>query len=68
MDDEDEREHLEATGAPLPRRSAAAARARAGATVAARRSPAEVWGLRVLAGLFVVVLLLAFLLVLISVA
>jgi hypothetical protein len=68
VDDEDEREHLEATGAPLPRRSAAAARARAGATFAARRSPAEVWGLRVLAGLFVVVLLLAFVLVLISVA
>ena len=67
-DDEDEREHLEATGAPLPRRSATAARARAGATVAARRSPVEVWGLRVLAGLFVVVLLLAFVLVLISVA
>ena len=66
--EEDAREHLEATGAPLPRRSAAAARARAGATVAARRSPAEVWAMRIFAALFVAVLLIAFLLFLISVA
>jgi hypothetical protein len=51
-----------------PRRSAAAARARAGATVAARRSPAELWGLRVLAVLLVAVLLVALVLILAHVA
>ena len=45
---------------PRPRRSAAAARARAEATVAARRSPAEVWGMRVLAAIVVAVLLITF--------
>jgi hypothetical protein len=53
---------------PVPRRSAAAARARAGATVAARRSPAELWAVRVLAALLVAVLLVAFLLILTSIA
>ena len=53
---------------PGPRRSAAAARARAGATVAARRSPAELWALRVLAALLVALLLIAFLLILTSIA
>jgi hypothetical protein len=53
---------------PGPRRSAAAARARAEATVAARRSPAELWALRVLAALLVAVLLIAFLLILTSIA
>ena len=53
---------------PAPRRSAAAARARAGATVAARRNPAELWALRVLAVLLVAVLLVAFLLILTSIA
>jgi hypothetical protein len=53
---------------PRPRRSAAAARARAGATVAARRSPAEVWGMRVLAAIVVAILLIAFVLVLTSIA
>ena len=66
--DEDARDHVEATGAPLPRRSAAAARARAGATVAARRSPVEVWALRIFAAVFVAVLLTAFLLFVIHVA
>ena len=67
-DPEDERDHLESTGAPLPRRSASAARARAGATVAARRSPTEVWAMRIFAALFVAVLLTAFLLFVINVA
>jgi hypothetical protein len=49
---------------PGPRRSAAPARARAGATVAARRSPAELWALRVVAALVVAVLLTAFVLIL----
>ena len=53
---------------PAPRRSAAAARARAEATVAARRNPAELWALRVLAALLVAVLLVAFLLILTSIA
>jgi hypothetical protein len=53
---------------PGPRRSASAARARAGATVAARRSAAEVWAVRVLAAVLVAVLLIAFLLILTSVA
>jgi hypothetical protein len=53
---------------PRPRRSAAAARARAGATVAARRSAAEVWALRVLAAVVVAVLLIAFVLILTSIA
>jgi hypothetical protein len=51
-----------------PRRSAAAARARAEATVAARRSPAEVWALRVLAAVVVAVLLITFVLVVTSIA
>jgi predicted nucleic acid-binding Zn-ribbon protein len=53
---------------PGPVRTASAARARAGATVAARRSPAELWALRVLGVLLVAVLLVAFLLILTSVA
>jgi hypothetical protein len=53
---------------PRPRRTAAAARARAGASVAARRSPAEVWGMRVLAAVVVVVLLAIFVLILTSIA
>jgi hypothetical protein len=53
---------------PGPRRSASAARARAGATVAARRSQAEVWGLRIIALVLVAVLLIAFLLILTSIA
>jgi len=51
-----------------PRRSATAARARAGATVAARRSPVELWALRVLAIVLVAVLLVAFALILAHVA
>ncbi|HTE61373.1 MAG TPA: hypothetical protein VK631_13560 [Solirubrobacteraceae bacterium] len=53
---------------PRPRRTAAAARARAEATVAARRSPGEVWGMRVLAAVVVAVLLIAFVLILASIA
>jgi hypothetical protein len=53
---------------PRPRRSAAAARARAGATVAARRSPTEVWAMRVLAAVVVAILLIAFVLVITSLA
>jgi predicted nucleic acid-binding Zn-ribbon protein len=53
---------------PGPRRSASAARARAGATVAARRSPVELWALRILAAALVAVLLIAFLLILTSIA
>jgi hypothetical protein len=53
---------------PRPRRSAAAARARAGATVAARRSPVEVWAMRVLAAIVVAILLITFVLVITSVA
>jgi TolA-binding protein len=53
---------------PRPRRSAAAARARAEATVAARRSPGEVWGMRVLAAVVVAVLLTAFVLILAYIA
>jgi hypothetical protein len=53
---------------PRPRRSAAAARARAGATVAARRSPVEVWAMRVLAAVFVAILLITFVLVITSIA
>jgi hypothetical protein len=49
-------------------RSASAARARAGATVAARRSTAEVWALRGLAAIVVLVLLLTFLLLITSLA
>ena len=60
--DDDEPPALRAT------RSAAAARARAGATVAARRSPAEVWALRGLAALVVLVLLITFLLLIASLA
>jgi hypothetical protein len=53
---------------PRPLRTASAARARAGATVAARRSHAELWALRVLAALVVAVLLIALLLILTHVA
>jgi hypothetical protein len=53
---------------PRPRRTAAAARARAGATVAARRSPGEVWATRVLAAVVVAVLLTAFVLILAYIA
>ena len=53
---------------PAPLRTASAARARAGATVAARRSAAEVWGVRILAAVLVAVLLIAFLLILTSIA
>jgi hypothetical protein len=49
-------------------RTASAARARAGATVAARRSPAEVWGLRILAVVVVAVMLVTLLLFLLSLA
>ena len=58
----------EDVGVPRPRRSAAAARARAEATVAARRSSAEVWGMRILAAVFVAALLTAFLLLLLYIA
>jgi len=58
----------EEAAVPRPRRTAAAARARAGATVAARRTPTEVWGVRMLAALLVAVLLVAFVLILASVA
>ena len=51
-----------------PLRTATAARARAGATVAGRRSDVEVWGLRILAVVLVAVLLIAFLLILTSIA
>jgi hypothetical protein len=53
---------------PRPLRTAAAARARAEATVAARRSPGEVWALRVLALVVVAVLLTAFVLILAYIA
>ena len=53
---------------PGPLRTASAARARAGATVAARRSAAELWGLRILALALVAVLLVAFLLIVTSIA
>jgi len=53
---------------PGPRRTASAARARAGATVAARRSPAELWALRIVAAAVVAVLLIAFVLILASIA
>jgi hypothetical protein len=53
---------------PRPRRTATAARARAGATVAARRSPGEVWATRVLAAVVVAVLLTAFVLILVYIA
>jgi hypothetical protein len=62
-EDEDEQ-----AAVPRPRRSAAAARARAEATVAARRSPGEVWGMRVLAAVVVAVLLTAFVLILAYIA
>jgi hypothetical protein len=64
--DEPEAAHEDAI--PGPRRSASAARARAEATVAARRSPAELWALRILAVVLVAVLLIAFLLILTSIA
>jgi len=51
-----------------PRRTATAARARAGASFAARSNQAEVWGLRILAVVLVAVLLIALLLLLTSVA
>ena len=53
---------------PAPRRTATAARARAGATVAARRSPVELWGLRILACVVVAVMLITLLLILASLA
>ncbi len=53
---------------PGPRRTATAARARAGASFAARSNQAEVWGLRILAVVLVAVLLIALLLLLTSVA
>ena len=53
---------------PRPLRTAAAARARAEATVAARRSPGEVWAMRVLALVVVAVLLTAFVLILAYIA
>jgi hypothetical protein len=53
---------------PRPLRTASAARARAGATVAARRSPGEVWATRVLAAIVVAVLLTAFVLILAYIA
>jgi predicted nucleic acid-binding Zn-ribbon protein len=53
---------------PRPRRTATAARARAGATVAARRSPAELWALRALAAVLVAVLLIAMILILAHIA
>jgi predicted nucleic acid-binding Zn-ribbon protein len=64
--DEPEAAHEDAI--PGPRRTASAARARAEATVAARRSPAELWALRILAVVLVAVLLIAFLLILTSIA
>ncbi len=65
----EESEYLEDDGLiQAPVRTAAAARARAGATVAGRRSAVEVWGLRVLAVVLVAVLLIAFLLILTSIA
>jgi predicted nucleic acid-binding Zn-ribbon protein len=59
---------VEEPAVPRPLRTAAAARARAGATVAARRSPGEVWALRVLALVVVAVLLTAFVLILAYIA
>jgi hypothetical protein len=61
-------EREEEPGVPRPLRTAAAARARAGATVAARRSPAELWAARILAAALVAVLLIAFLLILTRIA
>jgi len=58
----------EAEVLPGPRRTATAARARAGASFAARRNPAETWGLRILALVLVAVLLVAFVLILASIA
>ncbi len=49
-------------------RSASAARARAGSAVAARRSPAELWLIRALAAVVVLVLLITFLLLITSIA
>jgi hypothetical protein len=53
---------------PPPLRTAAAARARAGATVAARRSPLELWVMRIVAAIFVVLMLVAFVVILNHVA
>jgi predicted nucleic acid-binding Zn-ribbon protein len=64
----DEESVEEPAPVPPPRRTASAARARAGASVAARRSPQEVWGLRILATIVVAVLLIAFLLILTRIA
>jgi hypothetical protein len=61
-DDDEEPPVLRAT------RSATAARARAGSAVAARRSPAEVWLIRGLAAVVVLVLLITFLLLITSIA
>ena len=71
---------LRPTGAPAERhdedeplvlrttRSASAARARAGSAVAARRSPAELWLIRGIAAVVVLVLLVTFLLLITSIA
>jgi hypothetical protein len=59
---------VEPAAVPRPRRSASAARARAAGTVAARRSATEIWGMRVLAAVVVAVLLIAFVLVITSIA
>jgi hypothetical protein len=59
-EDEDEVEPIH------PVRSAAPARARAGASFAARRSRAEIWMTRIIAFVVVAVLLIAFLLLLAS--
>jgi hypothetical protein len=64
----DLRDADEQPAVPRPRRTATAARARAEATVAARRSPGEVWALRVLALVVVAVLLTAFVLILAYIA
>jgi hypothetical protein len=53
---------------PRPKRTVTAARARAGAAVAARRSPVEVWGLRIVAAVVVAVMLITLLLFLLSLA
>jgi len=58
----------EPLGPPRPRRTATAARARAGATVAARRNPAEVWGMRILALVVVAAMLITLLLLVTSLA
>jgi translation initiation factor IF-2 len=66
-DDEDEDEDVPLPPA-RPLRSASAARARAEASVARRRSPLEVWGARIVAAIFVVVMLVILLQILIHIA